>query len=377
MPPETLEKFTMQKIPFVDLYAQYQSIKQNIDEAITSTIKNTTFIGGKPVQDFEQAFAGFIGVKHTIGCANGTDSIEILLQAYGIGKGDEVIVPAASWISTSEAVSTAGATAVFVDVEEDYFTINPALIEAAITPNTKAIIPVHLYGHPADMPAIMAIAQKNNLIVIEDCAQSHASSINGKLTGTFGHAASFSFYPGKNLGAYGDAGCMATNDDAIAENARMIANHGQKGKHNHIIEGRNSRLDGLQAAILSAKLPYLHQWTHARIALAALYNSSISNLSFTLPKTKENYKHVFHLYVIRSNRRDALKDELNTLGIETAIHYPCALPFLNCYANQNFIAGSFPVAENWANTVLSLPMYAELTHEQLQYVTDALNQLQA
>lgn len=377
MPPETLEKFTMQKIPFVDLYAQYQSIKQNIDEAITSTIKNTTFIGGKPVQDFEQAFAGFIGVKHTIGCANGTDSIEILLQAYGIGKGDEVIVPAASWISTSEAVSTAGATAVFVDVEEDYFTINPALIEAAITPNTKAIIPVHLYGHPADMPAIMAIAQKNNLIVIEDCAQSHASSINGKLTGTFGHAASFSFYPGKNLGAYGDAGCMATNDDAIAENARMIANHGQKGKHNHIIEGRNSRLDGLQAAILSAKLPYLHQWTNARIALAALYNSSISNLSFTLPKTKENYKHVFHLYVIRSNRRDALKDELNTLGIETAIHYPCALPFLNCYANQNFIAGSFPVAENWANTVLSLPMYAELTHEQLQYVTDALNQLQA
>ena len=377
MPPETLEKFTMQKIPFVDLYAQYQSIKQNIDEAITSTIKNTTFIGGKPVQDFEQAFAGFIGVKHTIGCANGTDSIEILLQAYGIGEGDEVIVPAASWISTSEAVSTAGATAVFVDVEEDYFTINPALIEAAITPNTKAIIPVHLYGHPADMPAIMAIAQKNNLIVIEDCAQSHASSINGKLTGTFGHAASFSFYPGKNLGAYGDAGCMATNDDAIAENARMIANHGQKGKHNHIIEGRNSRLDGLQAAILSAKLPYLHQWTNARIALAALYNSSISNLSFTLPKTKENYKHVFHLYVIRSNRRDALKDELNTLGIETAIHYPCALPFLNCYANQNFIAGSFPVAENWANTVLSLPMYAELTHEQLQYVTDALNQLQA
>lgn len=377
MPPETLEKFTMQKIPFVDLYAQYQSIKQNIDEAITSTIKNTTFIGGKPVQDFEQAFAGFIGVKHTIGCANGTDSIEILLQAYGIGKGDEVIVPAASWISTSEAVSTAGATAVFVDVEEDYFTINPALIEAAITPNTKAIIPVHLYGHPADMPAIMAIAQKNNLIVIEDCAQSHASSINGKLTGTFGHAASFSFYPGKNLGAYGDAGCMATNDDAIAENARMIANHGQKGKHNHIIEGRNSRLDGLQAAILSAKLPYLHQWTNARIALAALYNSSISNLSFTLPKTKENYKHVFHLYVIRSNRRDALKDELNTLGIETAIHYPCALPFLNCYANQNFIAGSFPVAENWANTVLSLPMYAELTHEQLHYVSDALNQLNA
>ena len=377
MPAKTLEKFTMQKIPFVDLYAQYKSIQNKIDAAIAASIQNTSFIGGKPVQDFEQSFAGFIGVKHIISCANGTDSIEILLQAYGIGKGDEVIVPAASWISTSEAVSTAGATPVFVDVEEDYFTINPALIEAAITPKTKAIIPVHLYGHPANMPAIMAIAQKNNLIVIEDCAQSHAASINGKLTGTFGHAASFSFYPGKNLGAYGDAGCMATNEDAIAEKARMIANHGQKGKHNHILEGRNSRLDGLQAAILSAKLPFLHQWTHARIALAAQYHAELENASFILPKTKENYKHVFHLYVIRSSRREALKDELNALGIETAIHYPCALPFLKCYQQRNFSKGSFPVAENWANTVLSLPMYAELTHEQLHYVSDALNQLNA
>lgn len=367
----------MQKIPFVDLYAQYKSIQNEIDAAIAASIQNTSFIGGKPVQDFEQSFAGFIGVKHIISCANGTDSIEILLQAYGIGKGDEVIVPAASWISTSEAVSTAGATPVFVDVEEDYFTINPALIEAAITPKTKAIIPVHLYGHPANMPAIMAIAQKNNLIVIEDCAQSHAASINGKLTGTFGHAASFSFYPGKNLGAYGDAGCMATSDDAIAEKVRMIANHGQKGKHNHIMEGRNSRLDGLQAAILSAKLPYLHQWTNARIALAAQYNTSITNTALGLPKTKQKYKHVFHLYVIRSNKRDALKDELNALGIETAIHYPCALPFLSCYADRNFTAGSFPVAEAWAKKVLSIPMYAELTTTQIEYIASALNNLPA
>ncbi len=367
----------MQKIPFVDLYAQYKSIQTEIDEAIKTSIQNTSFIGGKPVQEFENAFAGFTGLKHVIGCGNGTDSIEILLQAYGIGKGDEVIVPAASWISTSEAVSAVGATPVFVDVEEDYYSINPALIEAAISPQTKAIIPVHLYGHPADMPAIMAIAKKNNLIVIEDCAQSHASSINGKLAGTFGHAASFSFYPGKNLGAYGDAGCMATNDDALAEKVRMIANHGQKGKHNHLMEGRNSRLDGLQAAILSVKLPYLHQWTDARIALAAQYNAAISNAALSLPKTKANYKHVFHLYVIRSNKRDALKDELNALGIETAIHYPCALPFLTCYAQRNFKAGSFPVAEAWAKTVLSIPMYAELTKEQVEYIAGALNNLTA
>jgi len=367
----------MQKIPFVDLYAQYKSIQNEMDAAIKTSIQNTSFIGGNPVREFETAFAGFIGLKHVIGCGNGTDSIEILLQAYGIGKGHEVIVPAASWISTSEAVSARGATPVFVDVEEDYFNINPALIEAAITANTKAIIPVHLYGHPADMPAIMAIAKKYNLIVIEDCAQSHASAIHEKLAGTFGHAASFSFYPGKNLGAYGDAGCMATSDDAIAEKVRMIANHGQKGKHNHIMEGRNSRLDGLQAAILSAKLPYLHQWTNARIALAAQYNTSITNAGLGLPKTKQKYKHVFHLYVIRSNKRDALKDELNALGIETAIHYPCALPFLSCYADRNFAAGSFPVAKAWAKKVLSIPMYAELTTTQIEYIASALNNLPA
>lgn len=365
----------MQKIPFVDLFAQYQSIQKDIDGAIAGTLQHTSFIGGKPVREFEEAFAGFMGLKQVIGCGNGTDSIEILLQAYGIGKDDEVIVPAASWISTSEAVSTVGATPVFVDVEEDYFTMNPALIKAAITAKTKAIIPVHLYGHPADMPAIMAIAKEHNLIVIEDCAQSHASSINQKLAGSFGHAASFSFYPGKNLGAYGDAGCMATNDDAIAEKARMIANHGQKGKHNHLREGRNSRLDGLQAAILSAKLPHLLSWTNSRISIAQQYNKSIVAKDLLLPKTKEGYKHVFHLYVIRSAKRDQLKDELQALGIETATHYPSALPFLPCYADRNFQPGSFPVAESWAKTVLSIPMYAELTDAQIQYVAQALNNL--
>ena len=364
-------------IPFADLYAQYLSIKDDIDAAISSTIKNSAYIGGSAVKNFEASFAQWLGMQNVIACGNGTDSIEIILKALGIGPGDEVIVPANSWISTSEAVGNMGAKPVFADVNADDYTIDVNLIPAAITPKTKAIIPVHLYGHPADMPAVMELAAKHNLAVIEDCAQSHGATINGKMTGSFGTAASFSFYPGKNLGAYGDAGCMATNDAVVAEKLRMIANHGQLVKHQHVMEGRNSRLDGLQAAVLNAKLPHLSSWTEKRIAVAAKFSSAVKNTGLILPVTRRGCRHVFHLYVIRSSRREALKDELNALGIETAIHYPCALPYLKCYQQRNFSKGSIPVAENWANTVLSLPMYAELTHEQLQYVTDALNQLQA
>lgn len=364
----------MMRIPFADLYAQYLGIKSEIDAAIENTIKNSAYIGGPVVKDFEEAFAAYLGMQHVIACANGTDSIEILLQAMGVGEGDEVIVPAASWISTSEAVSAAGAVPVFVDVEENYFTINVSLIEAAITSRTKAIIPVHLYGHPADMPAIMRIAEKHHLKVIEDCAQAHGAAISGKIAGSFGHAASFSFYPGKNLGAYGDAGCMATNDAGIAEKVRMIANHGQKGKHNHIMEGRNSRLDGLQAAILKAKLPYLEQWTEARISHAAGYHQFISNKNIFLPATKENYRHVFHLYVIRCAQRDQLKKHLEENGIETAIHYPAALPFLACYAERNYSPEDYPVAFSWQQNILSIPMFAELNEEQRQFVSTVINQ---
>lgn len=359
-------------VPFVDLYAQYESIKESVDEAILNTIKNSSYIGGQSVKDFEQAFANYIGVKEVIGCANGTDSIEILLQSYGIGAGDEVIVPAASWISTSEAVSTAGATPVFVDSEEGYFTIDPLLIEKAITPKTKAIIPVHLYGHPADMPAIMKIAEQHKLIVIEDCAQAHGAKINGQPAGSFGHAASFSFYPGKNLGAYGDAGCMATNDPAVAVKARMIANHGQQGKHNHVTEGRNSRLDGMQAAILSAKLPKLEEWTEKRITNALFYNEVLKDAGIELPCIKNNYRHVFHLYVIRVNDREAVKQKLADAGIETAIHYPQALPFLDCYSDRGFSPVDFPVAYKDQGRILSLPMFAELTKDQISYVATVI-----
>jgi dTDP-4-amino-4,6-dideoxygalactose transaminase len=360
------------KVPFADLYAQYLSIKNDIDQAIETTIRNSSYIGGQAVKDFEAAFAAYLGIDHVIACGNGTDSIEILLEAFGVGKGDEVIVPAISWISTSEAVSTVGATPVFVDIEKEYFTMDPELLRKAITPRTKAVIPVHLYGQPADMPAIMKIAEAHQLLVIEDCAQAHGAKIAGHTVGTFGHAASFSFYPGKNLGAYGDAGCMATNDAAIAEKARMISQHGQKGKHNHLMEGRNSRLDGLQAAILLAKLPHLEEWTEARIAIAQQYDQLLRDAGVAIPPTRTGTRHVFHLYVIRNEDRDNLQRALTNAGVETAIHYPTALPFLACYAHRGFKPADFPTAHGYHGSILSLPIFPELSDDAIAYVCEKL-----
>lgn len=354
-------------IPFVDLKAQYLSIKDDIDKAIQDVIEQTAFIGGTVIKEFEAAFAAYIGTKHCIGCGNGTDSIEILLKAMNIGSGDEVLVPANSWISTSEAVSAIGATPVFVDVDE-FYCINISLAEKKITAKTKAIIPVHLYGHPADMPAVMKLAEKYDLKVIEDCAQSHGAEINGKRTGTWGHAASFSFYPGKNLGAYGDAGAMLTSDDELAAVCRQIANHGQIKKHHHVREGRNSRLDTLQAAILLAKLPYIDNWTKARVKHAGLYNELLRDADVTTAPVRKNSTHVYHLYVIQTQRREDLQKYLKENGVETALHYPTALPLLPCYAQYNYRSEDFPVAFHNQSRILSLPMYAELTDEQIHYV---------
>lgn len=362
------------QIPFVDLYAQYLTIKDEIDGAIAKTIHESSYIGGAAVKQFETLFSEYIGLSHVVACANGTDSLEMLLQAMGIGAGDEVIVPAISWISTSEAVSSVGARPVFVDLEPNYYTINPALIEAAITPRTKAIMPVHLYGHPADMEAIMQIAQKHGLRVIEDCAQSHGATINGKKAGTFGDAASFSFYPGKNLGAYGDAGAVATNDEELAKAVRRIANHGQEGKHNHVSEGRNSRLDGLQAAILNVKLPYLASWTHARIRNAALYTELLQGSEVVLPQTREGAQPVYHLYVIRTKDRASLQAKLKAAGVDTAVHYPTALPFMPCYNGHGHTKADFPVAAQYQDEILSIPMYAELTDAAIRYVVEQIKQ---
>lgn len=366
----------MKTIPFVDLKAQYNSIRAEVDASMQAVIEKTAFVGGNNsiVQQFEQAFANYLGVKHVMSCANGTDSLEILLKAYGIGAGDEVIVPAMSWISTSEVVSSVGATPVFVDIDPVYYTIDPEKIEAAITANTKAIIPVHLYGQPADMEPILKLATKHQLIVIEDCAQAHGALYKGKMVGTIGHASSFSFYPGKNLGAYGDAGCMATNDEKIAMLCRMIANHGQQGKHNHLMEGRNSRLDGLQAAVLITKLPYLTSWTERRIANANKYDALLQHEVIGIPAVRPDAQHVFHLYVIQVPDRTGLAQKLKANGIETAVHYPTALPFLPCYSKYQYSEIDFPVAAAFQHRLLSIPMFAELSHDDLDYVAQLVKQ---
>lgn len=362
-------------VPFVDLKLQYKNHQVVIDEAIAKVINETAFISGKYAQQFENDFASFLGIKHVMSCANGTDSLEILLKAFGIGPGDEVIVPANSWISTSECVSTVGAKVVFVDAIPLKYTIDVSLIENKITNKTKAIIPVHLYGCPADMDEIMEIAKRYNLVVIEDCAQSHGAVYKGKKTGTIGHASSFSFYPGKNLGAYGDAGAMATNIDDIATACRMMANHGRLGKHDHGIEGRNSRLDGIQAAILSSKLPYLENWTQSRIANAALYSKLLENSNLILPNTPPNCRHVYHLYVIQIENRNEVQEKLKERNIETGIHYPIALPLLKAYKHLGYQPDDFKVSFSQQSKLLSLPMYAELTEEQIKYVCENLLEL--
>ena len=375
-PQRKLEIYKM-KIPFVDLKSQYQSIKSDMDQAIASVISETAFVGGlsnKYVSAFENSFANYLGLNNVITCANGTDSIEILLEALGVAKGDEVIVPALSWISTSEAVGRIGAIPVFVDVCEDTLLMDLDLLEKAITNKTKVIIPVHLYGNAVNMERLMHIANAHDIKVIEDCAQCHGARHNGRLTGTFGHAASFSFYPGKNLGAYGDAGCMATNDATLAQKCRMIANHGQLEKHNHLIEGRNSRLDGIHGAVLSVKLPHLDNWNAKRVHHANYYSERLASKGYVLPVVNTNSTHVFHLYVIRSENRDKLKKYLSEKGIENAIHYPSPLPLLKAYASRNYTSSDFPVAFNACNTMLSIPMFPELTKEQQDYIIDALIQ---
>jgi dTDP-4-amino-4,6-dideoxygalactose transaminase len=365
------------KIQLVDLNRQYHTYKDEFDQVIQQVIAQSAFIGNlnNPfVKSFETHFAQYIGTDHCIACGNGTDAIEILLKSMGVGPGDEVIVPALSWIATSEAVSNVGAKPVFVDIEPAYYCINADIIESKITEKTKAIIPVHLYGHPADMPEIMKIAEKYNLLVLEDCAQAHGAEINGKKVGTFGQAASFSFFPGKNLGAFGDAGGMLTNDEKIANTARMISQHGQSGKkHKHLIEGRNSRMDGIHAAILDAKLKYLEMWTTSRISHAASYMELLRQSSNILPKVRSNFKHVFHLFVIRAKQRDALMNHLKENGIFTTIQYPTALPFLDAYKSRGYKGEDFPVAGTVQNEVLSLPMFPELEKEEIEIIVDHVN----
>ena len=361
------------KIPFVDLYAQYLSIKEEIDKAIAEVIAESAYIRGPHVDAFEQAWGRMLGVKRCVSCANCTDAIYIALLGLGIRPGDEVITSAHSWISTSETITQAGGRVVFCDTDAETFTIDPADIERKITPATVGIIPVHLYGQPADMGAIVAIAKERNLWVIEDCAQAHLASYKGQLVGTFGDVATFSFYPGKNLGAYGDAGCVVTNNDRLADWMVTFARHGGKG--DHIMEGINSRMDGLQAAILNAKLPHLPAWTAARRRVAACYNELLENVGDVItPTVKSDRDHVYHLYVVRTENRDALREHLSQAGISTVLNYPKALPFYPAYAYLGHVPQDFPVAYFNQSRILSLPIYPEMSEEAITHVSNTIAQ---
>ena len=357
------------KVPFVDLHAQYLSIKTEINSAIAQVITQSAFIRGKHVDAFEQAWAETLKVKHCISCANGTDALYIVMRGLGVKTGDEVITTAHSWIATSETITQAGGRVVFCDTQEDTFNIDPRLIESKITKATVGIIPVHLCGQPADMDEIMAIANKHNLWVIEDCAQAHLATYKGKVVGTFGDAATFSFYPGKNLGAYGDAGCIVTNDDTLADWTATFARHGGKGEH--VMEGINSRMDGLQAAILNVKLPHLPAWTTARRRVAARYNELLRGTdSLTTPKVGDDRSHVYHLYVVATDKRDSLKKALADSEITTSLNYPKALPFYPAYTYLGHKPADFPAAYRNQSRILSLPIFPEMTDEMIEYVAD-------
>ena len=361
------------EIPFIDLYSQYCSIKEEIDNAIADVIKNSSYIGGKYLKLFEEQFANYLGTRHCIGVANGTDALTITLKMLGMGEGDEVITAANSFIASSEAITNAGARVVFADNNPEYYTIDPGEIEKRITPKTRAIIPVHLHGHPADMDRIMEIADKHNIYIIEDSAQAHGAEYHGIKVGNFGIAATFSFYPGKNLGAYGDGGVIVTNNDELSKKVRMYANHGRVAKYNHEFEGVNSRLDGLQAAILSVKLKHLDEWIYGRRRVAHWYSERLKNIEeVILPKEQSNVKHVYHLYVIRTKNRDKLCEYLAQNGIATGIHYPIALPNLNAYSYLGHNPLDFPVASKYQDELLSLPIYPEILDEQVDYICDKI-----
>lgn len=362
------------RVPFVDLTAQYQAHQQELDAALAAVIAKTAFVGGEFVREFERKYRETYGIDHCVSCANGTDAIYIVLRMLGIGAGDEVITSAISWISTSETITQAGARPVFVDIDE-HCLIDVDAIESAITPRTRAVIPVHLYGQPVDMGRVSEICRRHGLRLIEDCAQAHFAEWQGRRVGTFGDAATFSFYPGKNLGAWGDAGAIVTRDPELARRCRMYANHGALVKHQHEMEGVNSRLDGLQAALLSAKLPHVAAWTEARQAVARMYDRLLTGLGdLRLPRVQEGATHVFHLYVVQTDQRDELKGFLADRGIETAVHYPTALPLLPAYSYLGGDAATFPRAAATQSRILSLPMYPELSREMIEYVADSIRE---
>ena len=365
----------MMTIKFVDLKAQYLSIKDEFDAAIADVIDHTAFIGGEQVRLFEEEFAAFCGVKYALGVGNGTDALELALSACGIGRGDEVITVANTFAATVEAIVNQGAHPVLVGIDPRTYNIDVGKIEECITERTKAIIPVHLYGQPANMDPILEMARRHNLIVIEDAAQAHGAMYKGRVAGSMGDVACFSFYPGKNLGAYGDAGAVVTNNDEIASKIALLRNHGAVEKYVHKVVGRNSRLDGIQAAVLRVKLRHLREWNAARRERVGWYNELLSGLDVVTPNEPEWSEAVYHLYVIRVSQRDLVRQRLQEAGIETGIHYPIPLHLQPAFHYLGYKESDFETTEAYAGEILSLPMYAELTREQVEGIVGELERV--
>ena len=363
----------MNAIPFVDLKAQYRSIRGEIDAAIEKVVKNAAFILGPAVSDFEERFAAYVGARHAVGVNSGTSALHLALLAAGIGPGDEVIAPAMTFIATVSASEYTGARPVLVDVDPETYTMAPAEIEAAITTHTQALLPVHLYGQPADMDPILEIGRRRGLVVIEDAAQAHGAGYRGRRCGSIGDLACFSFYPGKNLGAFGEGGAVTTNNDRFANTVRMLRDWGQELKGRHRLRGFNYRMEGIQGAVLGVKLRHLEGWTEARRRVARHYRELLRSVSgFVPPVEREEVRHVYHVFAVLTNERDAVRRRLADAGIATGIHYPLPIHLQPCFTDLGYSPVDFPIAERLARTELSLPIFAELTEDQVVRVIGVL-----
>jgi dTDP-4-amino-4,6-dideoxygalactose transaminase len=363
----------MMNVPFLDLKAQSVSVRDEIAAAIQEVVAKSAFAGGPFVEQFETDFASFCQCHHAVGVSSGTAALWVALSGLGIGPGDEVITVPNTFIATVEAISFSGAKPVFVDIDKATYTMDSALLESAITPHTKAIIPVHLFGQVAEMDSIMDIAEKYGLVVVEDACQAHGASYKGKAAGSIGNAGCFSFYPGKNLGAYGEAGAVVTNDAELAHKIRMLRDHGQASKYHHNVIGWNARMDGLQGAVLRTKLKYLRRWNEARRTNAQIYNELLDGIQdLALPYETDHTKHVYHLYAIRVQDRDELGTALREKGIHCGIHYPIPIHLTEAYQYLGLERGRFPIAEEHADQLLSLPMFPELNRAQIEHVANEI-----
>lgn len=369
----------MMFVPFVDLQAQYRAIKSEIDEAVRRVLDTSAFILGREVEAFERDFAEYVGAEFCVGVNSGTAALHLALAACGVGPGDEVVVPANTFFATAEAVSNAGARPVFVDADPVSYTLDAEKLEAAVTEHTRAVIPVHLYGQAADMDAVLEIAERRNLIVVEDAAQAHGALYKGRRVGALARAGCFSFYPGKNLGAYGEGGAVVTNDADVARRLRLLRDHGSERKYHHEMVGYNCRLEGIQGAVLGVKLKHLDAWNDLRRRHAARYRQLLAPLeragAITLPREMDYSRHVYHLFVVQTEERDALQQRLQEANVQTGIHYPVPVHLQPAYAEHGHRPGDFPETELQARRLLSLPMYAELTDEQIAHVAETIERV--